>query len=188
MSYIMFIAGNKQIHKFLKSVTKPEIKRMHFMIATDDIDLDDIPKKAACSQLKTLMPPPNIFVGYVNSENEEEFQMSYYRYLSRPFCHAAFNKIAKTCFIDNYDTIVVFGDIDKEARIPKYVRKAFSARFPVIKSFEFKDWKDDPNKVMHFRHSNESDIVDMILTDAADIGRKLKELDACKNNADSYYE
>lgn len=185
--YIIFLDSRKKLRKYMESLSKSEIKNIHVAIASDDVDDSVIPKKAEISDLRILLPPPQVTSKFVLDENTAEFQESYYRYLSRPLCKACLNKIAKLCFIHEQNVVVATGDIDRNFNISKCIQKAFEADFPDIKFFTFKDWKENPDRVINYRQDDVDGIIKHIITDANGLSIKLKELNSLENRFDDYY-
>jgi len=185
--YIIFIDSRKKLRKYIESLSKAEITNTHVVIASDDVDESLIHKKMDVSDLRILLPPPQITSKFVLDENVPEFQEAYYQYLSRPICKACLNKIAKLCFIHEQNVVVATGDIDKNFAISKYIQKAFQADFPDIKFFTFKDWKEDPDRVIQNRQLDMDGIIKHIITDANALSIKLKELESVESRVDDYY-
>ena len=184
---IIFLDNTKRTKKFIKSLNKDEIKNTKFFIVSDDIDLDPLdilPKKASYQYLKLLLTPPDVATNFIIKGDKNTYIERYYQYLSRPLCHAAMNKIAKTCFIDGYNVAVCFGDIEEELHVSKYVRKAFEMVFPDIEIFTYKDYKGDPRGILEYRYTDIDNIVSQVLEDSRVIGQKLKELEKCKDRYD----
>ena len=185
MSYIIFIENEKRLKKYLESLDKDEKKELYFVVPSQDYDKGDFPKKSKVKLLSILLPPAYLVTEYVTDKiDKETFQNSYYQYLSRPLCHAGLNKIAKLCLLDGYNVVVCFGSNEKELYIPKYIKNAFDMIFPDLETFGFKDWKDDPRSVISYIPDDKDNIIRQIMADADAIGKRLQELDSCKDNYD----
>ena len=184
MSSVIFLDNLKRVKKFTNSLKKDEIRNCKFFIPSDEFDVvDSLPKKAKYQFLKILLPPSDA-VTYFIQGNKTEYIERYYQYLSRPLCHAALNKIAKSAVVDGYISVVCFGDIEDELHIPKYVKKAFEMIFPDMEVFGYKDYKGDPHGVLNYQYDNIDSIVKQVMEDSYIIGKKLKEIDQCKNQYD----
>ena len=184
MSSVIFLDNLKRVRKFIESLNKEEVKNCRFFIPSDEYDVYDlIPKKAKKSELKILLPPPDAVTKFIQGDKSDYIER-YYQYLSRPLCHAALNKIAKAAVVDGYTSVVCFGDIEDELHIPKYVRKAFEMVFPDMEVFGYKDYKGNPHGVLNYRYHNIDSIVRQVMEDSYIIGRKLQELDQCRDRYD----
>lgn len=188
MSYILFLSSKEKLRKYLNSLNKEEKKSCYFFASLqDDITREDIPKKCPLSSIAVLIPPPDIVTNYIITKNEAKYQDKYYRYLTRPLCHAALNKIARTALIDDYNVVVCISDVEAGVHVHKIIRKAFENLFPQIDTFTFKDWKEDPEEVMNYKQSDKLVIVKRILDDAKSVGKILKDLDSCSDRYDERY-
>ena len=184
--YILFLTNQKKLKKFISSLTKEEMKRCEFFIVSDEIKSDDLPKKMDYYFLDILITPPDGITNYIIHQDKKNFEDRYYQYLTRPLCHAAINKIAKSCFLDRKNSIVCFGDLEAEFDIPKYIERMFEMYFPEIEIFKFKDWKNDPSTLINYTPEDRNVIINRIIDDATEVGLKLKELEECKNEYDDH--
>jgi len=183
--FILFLDSHKRIRKFIESLSKDERRRMKYVLVTDT-DMEDIgdllPKKADYKVLQVLIPPQDLAINMVtNRIDKKDFQESYYQYLSRPICRAALTKIAKYAFFDDRDVVVCFGCMECDLHVQKYIQRAFESMFPDIEVFKYSDWKDDPDSVIHYNPDNKGTITIQISEYANQIGRKLMELEECKD-------
>lgn len=186
MSYIIFIDGRKHVRKYVESLSKEDCKETYFITLSQDLERKLFPKKSEVGVCNLLLPPPDIMVNYITHKDTKKFQEKYYRYLTRPLCKAALNKIAKLAFLEDYNVVVCFGDIETEFNILKYVRKSFECIFSDIEVFTYKDWKNNPRSVYSYRQENKDEIIHQIIEGATVIGAKLKELDSCSGEYEKH--
>jgi hypothetical protein len=164
---------------------KDERKRIKYVLITDS-DMEDVgdllPKKADCKVLQVLIPNQDLAIKAITGKiDKKDFQEEYYRYLTRPICRAALTKIAKYAFFDNRDVAVCFGLMEQDLNVHKYLIRAFESMFPDIKVFKYSDWKDDPYRVINYNPDNIGTISIQISEYANQVGRKLLELETCKD-------
>lgn len=183
--FIIFLDNHKRTRKFLESLGKSERKRVKYILITDhdgeDI-IDLLPKKADSKILQVLIPPQNLAIKRItDTMSKKDFQEQYYQYLTRPICRAALTKIAKYAILEGYDVAVCFGTMEDELYVPKYVKRVFDSMFPDIQTFDYHDWKADPDSVIKYRPDNIGSISIQISDYADQIGRKLLEMEACKD-------
>lgn len=183
--FIVFLNSHKRVRKFIDSLGKEERKRIKYVLITDsdgeDI-IDLIPKKADYKILSVLIPPQDLFIQKLNGHiSKKEFQEEYYRYLTRPICRAALVKIAKANIIDGKDVAVCFGVYENDMDVAKYIQRSFESLLPDIEIFDYKDWKDNANDVINYSPDNIGTISIQISEYADQIGRKLMELESCKD-------
>ena len=182
--YIIILDNKKKLHKYVNSLSQSEIERSRFFIISDggDISKKDLPKKADYTKMNLLIPPPDIIERFIVKGKNDKFRNEYFQYLTRPSCHACLNKLVKSCFIDERNVVVCFGDIEKEFNIPKCIKEMLEIYFPDIVFFTYKDWKEDPGEVINYTQENKSNIIDSILSDAYEVGKVLRDLDSCDDN------
>lgn len=183
--FILFLDSHKRIRKFIESLGKDERKRVKYVLITDT-DTEDVgnllPKKADYKVLQVLIPPQDLAVKMITGKIEKkDFQEAYYQYLTRPMCRAALTKIAKYAFYDDLDVAVCFGVMECDLGIHKYIKRAFESMYPDIEVFKYSDWKDDPDGVIHYNPDNKATITIQISEYANQIGRKLMELEECRD-------
>ena len=183
--FILFLDSHKRVRKFISSLGKDERKRMKYVLITDS-DMEDIgdllPKKADVKVLQVLIPPQDIVVkSLMGHISKKDFQEKYYQYLTRPMCVAALIKIAKYCVFDNRDVVVCFGLYECDLNIPKYVRRTFESMFPGLAAFVYEEWKSDPESILRYRPENIGSISIQIGEYSDQVGRKLIELESCKD-------
>ena len=182
--YIISLEGKKKLRKYIESLSQKEIESTHFFIISDggDIGKKDLPKKASYNKLNLLIPPPDIVEKFITKGKNDEFKSEYFQYLTRPACRAGLNKIVKSCFIDEKNVVICFGDIEKDFNIHKCIKEMLERYFPDIVIFTYKDWKKDPGEVISYTQDNKSDIIESILSDAYEVGKVLQDIDSCDDN------
>lgn len=183
--FILFLDTHKRVRKFIESLSKDERKRMQYVLITD-YDMEDIgdllPRKANVKVLQMLIPPQTLAIKRLTgSMSKREFQEEYYNYLTRPMCRAAITKIAKYAILENRDVVVCFGLYETDLNVAKYIKWAFDSLFPDIHIFDYSDWKDNPSHVIKYRPDNIGSITIQISDYSDQIGRKLLEMESCKD-------
>lgn len=185
MSYILFIDSEKRLRKFLSVNGKEEVRNCFFFAPSEELNRKDFPKKANVKFLQLLLPNPKDATEMILKKDKDKFRKKLLLKLTSPLCKAALNKIVKTCYLDDYNVIVCFGEVERDFGIPKYIRQAIEMIYPNLDVFTWKDYKDDPEAVVRYKPENRSDIVEQIIDDAAAIGRALKDLESCRDDYDS---
>lgn len=188
--FILFLDSHKRVRKFIDSLSKDERKRMQYVLITD-YDMEDIgdllPKKASVKVLQMLIPPQTLAIKRLTGGmGKREFQEEYYNYLTRPICRAAITKIVKYAVLENKDVVVCFGLYETDLNVPKYVKWALDNLFPDIRIFDYSDWKDSPSKVINYRPDNIGSIAIQISDYSDQIGRKLMEMESCRDEYSSH--
>lgn len=183
--FIIFLDNHKRVRKFIDSLSKSERKRIQYVLVTDH-DMEDIgdllPKKADVKVMQTLIPPQTLAIQRITDRlSKSEFQEEYYRYLTRPVCRAALIKIAKYAIYDGKDVAVCFGLFESDLYVPKYLKRAFDNMFPAIGTFDYHDWKRNPNDLINYMPSNIGAIGLQIGDYASQIGHKFLEMESCKD-------
>ena len=195
--YILLLDTQKKFNEYLRSITEEEVKAIRFILIAEDLNIDNLPKKAKVKAMHFLMPPLYILTKFFKDiqdahgkkereEAENNYLDSYYQYLTSPQCVIGFNYIARKYILNKKNIVLCFGDMEKEYKLHKIVTDSFLNIYSDFKIFTFKDWEKNPQKVIKYKPENINRIEQEIIEDTVALGRKVMEAQACDNEASKF--
>lgn len=194
--YVLLLDTKKRLHKFIESLSPKEVSECRFILAADDLHIDDFPKKSKIKNMHFLMPPSYIIGSYYTAlhdapkghtkEAEENYSKEYFNYLASVCCRLGFNYMGRKYLFDEKNIIICIGDLEKEYNIHKFLKKEFNFLYPDIEVFTYKDWEKDEKKVRKYKPENINRMKEQVSYEGAMLARKMAELTSCRNEASKF--
>ena len=154
--YLLMIDTRKKLGDFLESLTPSDKKEIFFINISDDIKKkNNFDKKCLVINAQSLLPSPDIITEYIATGDEEVYSIKYLQYLQNVTNRYTLGKIMQIFLLEKNNTILCFGDIEKELLIPKILVEALENLYPGVKIFKYKEYKNTPFKLENYKPSND---------------------------------